>query len=264
MRRPDLQDPEISDTINVHPRSPLTDNNLQVVRKVVYKEGQKHDQGDGVQQTTQSGESPTAPTVYRIPTFQHGCEKGCQKGDKERRQIDLVQHIETLPVGHRHHLHTHGKRQEDGSSDDGQHAVEAMRTEHQEGDPCLPCDNGNLPVATAAVSVAAVEESHRLVDPVVCVVQVLFRRAQDDDEGDQQSTVDEADERQDQNRQHQVIAFEALQTRLHGPVARLFRLAFRVQDVMGTDAEDSAERCLDHGDGGDVPEDHDGQERSLG
>ena len=102
---------------------------------------------------------------------------------------------------------------------DRQHAIKEERTKREENDADLSHDDGDLPVPTTIHSVGAIEESRGLVPPSMLVGKVRGGDSEENDEEDQESAVDWTHKADDHGiDDHRVIAFEASQGRVDGPV----------------------------------------------
>ena len=157
-------------------------------------------------------------------------------------------------------LQSHGDGDEASDADDRQLAVVTLGAEKKEGDDDLPHEYNNFPVTKVVALETAVEKSCCLVDPALGVGPLLFGGTENDDQEAEEATVDGPDEEPDHKGQRPVVAFEALETGVHRPVADDATVLRRVLAVLHIHAEQAAECCLHDGDRGNVPQDHDGEQ----
>ena len=138
-------------------------------------------------------------------------------------------------------LQSHGDGDEASDADDRQLTVVTLGAEKKEGDEDLPHEYYNFPVTKVIALETAVQKSCGLVDPALDVGPLLFRRTENDDEEAEEAAVDDADEEPDKERQRSVVAFEALETGVHRPVADDATVLHGCLAVVHIHAEQAAE-----------------------
>ena len=218
----------------------------------------ENEKSDEIEQETRRRDQFPRVVVRKAVFSEHDGGLRRHQRDEQRRDLESVQVLEALAVGHRQDLRHDGEGDEVRDASDRNHAVVEVRAEHQKRDDRLAHDDGHFPVAARTQSVAAVEETHRLVGPAVLLDETLGRSLEEDDEEDQQSTVDRAHERQDQVvEQLRVVALVTLDRRIHRPVHGR-ALVLEVVNVVHVDAEADAQCGLQHRHKRDVPQDHQG------
>ena len=206
----------------------------------------ENDKDDKIQQDTGSGEQFSGGVICKILFLEHGCGKCCHQGRKQGHDFESVQIFESTTAGRCRDLCDDGEYDEVGQSCDRQHTVEEVCAEHEKGNGHLSRNDSHLPLSTASQSVASIQESHRFVDPAVLVLEALDGTAEKDTEEDQQSAVHRTRVCQDHEvKQFEMIAFVALQTRIHRPVLRRAAVSdsWRIVDA---DAEADAQCRLEH------------------
>ena len=236
---------------------------LQVLGCELENEEGKYGKGDEVQQDTRGREQLAGVVFWIVLVLEHGGGKCRHQRHEQGCQFESVENLETFAVGHHQNLRHDGERNEVSDADDRQHVVVEVGTEHEEGDGGLSRNDGDFPVPTSVQFVGAIEESRRLECPALLVRQVMDWNLERDDEEKEQSAVQGTHKSDHQCvDQLQVIAFVTLEARVDDPVLR-HHVFCKIQRIVYADAEEDAQRGLQHRHEREVPDDHERQRTSL-
>ena len=226
----------------------------------VINENEKRDE---IQQDTRDREQLSS-VVFRVGLFiKHGGGQRRHQRHEQGSNFEAIELSETLSVGTRQNLRHDGKRDQMRDAGDRQRAVEEVGAKDEEGNGGLPRDDDGLPVPTTIHSVGAIEESRRLERPALLVGKVLDRNSDESDEEKEHPTVDETHEDDQDADQRPVVAPVTLEGRVHRPVLVRHVDLIQLRRVVHVDAEEDAQRRLQHRHQSDVPDDHERQHASL-